>query len=93
MRERERGRERKGYTGAACGRRRSDPALKGSGWDRCPSSIVSSLGVTRNEQERAQKKHLSFNQKEKRKRDAGQATSGKNFVEEEKRMLREAGGN
>ena len=54
---------------------------------------MSSLGVTRNEQERAQKKHLSFNQKEKRKRDAGQATSGKNFVEEEKRMLREAGGN
>lgn len=31
----------------------------------------------------------TFRQKEKRKRDMGQATSDKNFVEEEKRILRE----
>ncbi|KAJ3673298.1 hypothetical protein LUZ60_006672 [Juncus effusus] len=33
----------------------------------------------------------SFNQKEKRKRDLGQASRGKNYVEEEKRLLRESG--
>lgn len=33
---------------------------------------------------------MSFNQKEKRKRDMGQAQSSKNFVEEEKRILRQA---
>lgn len=37
------------------------------------------------------KKNLSFHQKEKRKRDLGQASRGKNYVEEEKRMLRESG--
>lgn len=31
----------------------------------------------------------TFQQKEKRKRDMGQATSDKNFVEEEKRILRQ----
>ncbi|TNN47173.1 UPF0690 protein C1orf52 [Liparis tanakae] len=31
----------------------------------------------------------TFKQKEKRKRDMGQATSDKNFVEEEKRILRQ----
>lgn len=31
----------------------------------------------------------SFQQKEKRKRDLGQATSDKSFVEEEKRILRQ----
>lgn len=31
----------------------------------------------------------TFQQKEKRKRDLGQATSDKNFVEEEKRILRQ----
>ena len=69
----------------------------------CPSVVVEhsrfvhvTWGRAVNEgcaQERQTKKHLSFNQKEKRKRDAGQATSSKNFVEEEKRLLREAGGN
>ena len=34
---------------------------------------------------------LSFRQKEKRKRDAGQASRGKNYVEEEKRLLRDSG--
>ncbi|OAY49732.1 uncharacterized protein LOC110615623 isoform X2 [Manihot esculenta] len=37
------------------------------------------------------KKNLSFSQKEKRKRDLGQASRGKNYVEEEKRLLRESG--
>jgi hypothetical protein len=39
---------------------------------------------------RAEKK-LTFNQKEKRKRDAGMAERGKNFVEEEKRIQRNFG--
>ena len=38
-----------------------------------------------------EKKNLSFSQKEKRKRDLGQASRGKNYVEEEKRLLRDSG--
>ncbi|GJP32779.1 hypothetical protein CLOM_g17376 [Closterium sp. NIES-68] len=34
---------------------------------------------------------MSFSQREKRKRDAGQASRGKNYVEEEKRQLRDQG--
>ncbi|KAL3647849.1 hypothetical protein CASFOL_008817 [Castilleja foliolosa] len=37
------------------------------------------------------KENLSFQQKEKRKRDLGQASRAKNYVEEEKRLLRENG--
>lgn len=36
-------------------------------------------------------KSVTFRQKEKRKRDLGQSSRGKSFVEEEKRLLREAG--
>ncbi|KAJ7977359.1 UPF0690 protein C1orf52-like [Quillaja saponaria] len=36
-------------------------------------------------------KNISFSQKEKRKRELGQASRGKNYVEEEKRLLRESG--
>ncbi|XP_020258999.1 uncharacterized protein LOC109835433 isoform X2 [Asparagus officinalis] len=36
-------------------------------------------------------KSKSFSQKEKRKRDIGQASRGKNYVEEEKRLLRDSG--
>ncbi|GLC39229.1 hypothetical protein PLESTB_000394200 [Pleodorina starrii] len=36
-------------------------------------------------------KALSYNQKEKRKRDAGQSSRGKNYVEESKRQAREFG--
>lgn len=36
-------------------------------------------------------KDASFSQKEKRKRDRGQASRGKNYVEEEKRLLRGSG--
>ncbi|KAK8936646.1 hypothetical protein KSP39_PZI012277 [Platanthera zijinensis] len=36
-------------------------------------------------------KKTSFSQKEKRKRDLGQASRGKNYVEEEKRLLRDSG--
>lgn len=42
--------------------------------------------LTRNE-----KNNLSFSQKEKRKRELGQASRGKNYVEEEKRLLRDSG--
>ncbi|KAE9460687.1 hypothetical protein C3L33_07474, partial [Rhododendron williamsianum] len=37
------------------------------------------------------KKNTSFSQKEKRKRDIGQASRGKSYVEEEKRLLRDSG--
>ncbi|MED6118469.1 hypothetical protein PIB30_002719 [Stylosanthes scabra] len=37
------------------------------------------------------KKNLSFSQKEKRKRELGQASRGKRYVEEEKRLMRESG--
>ncbi|KAL1367387.1 hypothetical protein HN51_021455 [Arachis hypogaea] len=42
-------------------------------------------------QTRNDKKNLSFSQKEKRKRELGQASRGKSYVEEEKRLLRESG--
>ncbi|KAL1342321.1 hypothetical protein AAHE18_09G149400 [Arachis hypogaea] len=42
-------------------------------------------------QTRNDKKNLSFFQKEKRKRELGQASRGKSYVEEEKRLLRENG--
>ena len=35
------------------------------------------------------KKHKTWNAKEKRKRDMGQSSRGKSFVEEEKRILRQ----
>ena len=38
-----------------------------------------------------ERKALSFAQKEKAKRDKGQASRGKSYVEEEKRMLRGSG--
>ncbi|KAF4361390.1 uncharacterized protein LOC115723431 [Cannabis sativa] len=38
-----------------------------------------------------EKKNVSFSQKEKRKRELGQASRGKNYVEEEKRLLRDSG--
>ncbi|KAF5455006.1 hypothetical protein F2P56_024625 [Juglans regia] len=41
--------------------------------------------------ETRKEKNLSFSQKEKRKRELGQASRGKSYVEEEKRMLRESG--
>ncbi|XP_051118686.1 uncharacterized protein LOC127242951 [Andrographis paniculata] len=40
---------------------------------------------------RKDKRNLSFQQKEKRKRELGQASRGKNYVEEEKRLLRDSG--
>jgi hypothetical protein len=39
----------------------------------------------------AERRELSVAQKEKRKRDLGQASRGKNYVEEEKRALRKNG--
>lgn len=46
----------------------------------------------REERQRLQaEKQLTYNQKEKRKRNAGQATKSKNFVEEEKRLQRNFG--
>ncbi|CAN6439694.1 unnamed protein product [Victoria cruziana] len=44
-----------------------------------------------NVQTRKERKNLSFSQKEKRKRELGQASRGKSYVEEEKRLLRDQG--
>ncbi|KAG6537667.1 hypothetical protein ZIOFF_002762 [Zingiber officinale] len=49
------------------------------------------LNVTTSQQSDKKDKNLSFSQKEKRKRDLGQASRGKSYVEEEKRLLRESG--
>ncbi|XP_060181220.1 uncharacterized protein LOC132610830 isoform X2 [Lycium barbarum] len=38
-----------------------------------------------------ERKNFSFSQKEKKKRDLGQASRGKSYVEEEKRLLRDNG--
>lgn len=50
--------------------------------------VTANLQVKQIERE---KKSQSYSQKEKRKRDLGQASRGKNYVEEEKRVLRESG--
>ncbi|KAL0925873.1 hypothetical protein M5K25_004247 [Dendrobium thyrsiflorum] len=49
------------------------------------------LHVQANLQSDKRDKKSSFSQKEKRKRDLGQASRGKNYVEEEKRLLRDSG--
>ncbi|XP_042385749.1 uncharacterized protein LOC121977220 isoform X1 [Zingiber officinale] len=49
------------------------------------------LNVSTSQQSDKKDKNLSFSQKEKRKRDLGQASRGKSYVEEEKRLLRESG--
>ena len=53
-------------------------------------AIANSL-VTAPPDGRMEKGKSSFAQKEKRKRDIGQASRAKNYVEEEKRLLRESG--
>ncbi|XAR58569.1 hypothetical protein NMG60_11014017 [Bertholletia excelsa] len=57
---------------------------------RTRNAILEAEQLT-NVQNQREKKNLSFAQKEKRKRDLGQASRGKNYVEEEKRLLRENG--
>ncbi|CAN8246282.1 unnamed protein product [Cochlearia groenlandica] len=54
-------------------------------------AAVSGGETIENAQLRGDRKNLSFSQKEKKKRDLGQASRGKNYVEEEKRQLRESG--
>lgn len=54
------------------------------------AAIVEGEHLT-NVQTRKDKKNQSFSQKEKRKRELGQASRGKNYVEEEKRLLRDSG--
>lgn len=54
-------------------------------------AAVSGGETIANAQLRSDRKGLSFSQKEKKKRDLGQASRGKNYVEEEKRQLRESG--
>ncbi|TXG63687.1 hypothetical protein EZV62_010681 [Acer yangbiense] len=55
-----------------------------------PGAVV--MDITWKDQEKEkEKKNVSFSQKEKRKRELGQASRAKNYVEEEKRLLRESG--
>uniref|UniRef100_A0A1J3EGI1 UPF0690 protein C1orf52-like protein n=1 Tax=Noccaea caerulescens TaxID=107243 RepID=A0A1J3EGI1_NOCCA len=54
-------------------------------------AAVSGGETIANAQLKSERKNLSFSQKEKKKRDLGQASRGKNYVEEEKRQLRESG--
>ncbi|XP_077239732.1 RNA-DIRECTED DNA METHYLATION 1 isoform X2 [Tasmannia lanceolata] len=58
--------------------------------ERTRAAIIEAEKLT-NVQLRSDKKNLSFSQKEKRKRELGQASKGKNYVEEEKRLLRDSG--
>lgn len=44
-----------------------------------------------NVQTQKERKSASYSQREKKKRDIGQSSRGKNYVEEEKRLLRENG--
>nr|ACU14329.1 unknown [Glycine max] len=72
--------------------KRVDKEIEESYEERKKTREAISLGeelpaaLTRND-----KKNISFSQKEKRKRELGQASRGKNYVEEEKRLLRENG--
>uniref|UniRef100_A0ACD5ZF14 Uncharacterized protein n=1 Tax=Avena sativa TaxID=4498 RepID=A0ACD5ZF14_AVESA len=64
-------------------------------WERTRAAVTEGeklIGV-RNPQPRQmeKEKEASFSQKEKKKRDRGQASRGKNYVEEEKRLLRGSG--
>ncbi|KAI9181619.1 hypothetical protein LWI28_016790 [Acer negundo] len=55
-----------------------------------PGAVV--MDKTWKDQEKEkEKKNVSFSQKEKRKRELGQASRAKNYVEEEKRLLRDSG--
>lgn len=42
-------------------------------------------------QTQKERKNISYSQREKKKRDLGQSSRGKNYVEEEKRLLRDNG--
>lgn len=53
--------------------------------------ILSMQSLQYGKKEKEKEREKSFSQKEKRKRDLGQASRGKNYVEEEKRLLRDSG--
>lgn len=52
--------------------------------------LISVKEITKSQTDKKDR-NISFSQKEKRKRDLGQASRGKSYVEEEKRLLRESG--
>lgn len=55
-----------------------------------PCTLCAADDDSKNSSKSAKKQRVeTFQQKEKRKRDMGQATSDKTFVEEEKRILRQ----
>ncbi|XP_031253098.1 protein FAM133-like isoform X1 [Pistacia vera] len=55
------------------------------------AGVLDEAQLTNVQTQKEEKKNLSFSQKEKRKRELGQASRGKSYVEEEKRLLRESG--
>ncbi|XP_052187961.1 uncharacterized protein LOC127798438 [Diospyros lotus] len=58
---------------------------------RTRAAVIEAERLTDAQTQKERKNLLSFAQKEKRKRDLGQASRGKSYVEEEKRLLRESG--
>lgn len=58
---------------------------------RAAATQSEKLLIVRSDSQSEKKESISFSQKEKRKRDLGQASRGKNYVEEEKRLLRDSG--
>ncbi|KAF7818346.1 UPF0690 protein [Senna tora] len=72
--------------------KRPDKEIEESYEERQKTRTAISLGEQLSTvQTQKEKKNASFSQKEKRKRELGQASRGKNYVEEEKRLLRESG--
>ncbi|KNC83528.1 hypothetical protein SARC_04230 [Sphaeroforma arctica JP610] len=57
------------------------------------SSVSQASSILETSKKRIQESEevLTFQQREKRKRDQGMASRGKNYVEEEKRILRQGG--
>ncbi|KAK1290277.1 hypothetical protein QJS10_CPA06g00654 [Acorus calamus] len=59
--------------------------------ERTRAAIAQGEKLTNAQTSKEKKGQLSYSQKEKRKRDLGQVSRGKNYVEEEKRLLRDSG--
>ncbi|CAM8889429.1 unnamed protein product [Rhodiola kirilowii] len=79
--------KRHGYRGKMVPKKEIDESYKERQETRAKLADAEELAYVQTRKE----KNLSFSQKEKRKRDLGQASRGKNYVEEEKRMLRDSG--
>ena len=70
--------------------RRENKETEESYEERQKTRTAMSLGEQLSTVQTRKEKNASFSQKEKRKRELGQASRGKNYVEEEKRLLRDS---